>query len=147
VTESQSAAARDALHTAIRNLEHAEGVAYAPKRIPWTVNFVNQTANEINCSSGDDDQDSLKVGSFKVSGVVYRFVDSKLYKVTILFPSGLVAPVREAITAKYGGSTALAAEEYQNGFGASWKGANFAWTNGSQSILLHEGANNDPGQE
>jgi hypothetical protein len=147
VKESQSATARDALHAAVRRAELAEGAVYVQKTVPWTVNFVNPTANEINCSSGDDDQDSLKVGSFKVSGVVYRFIEGRLYKVTILFPSGLIAPVRRAFTTKYGAFTILATDEYQNGLGACWSGANFAWTNGPQSIRLHEGSNNGPGQE
>jgi hypothetical protein len=145
-------AASNAIRRAIQDAQNASAAVqslqlHVPKSVPRTVHFVKLTADEIACSSGDANQDALIVGSFHVSGVVYTFLDSKLFKVTILFPSGLVTPLREAFTTKYGPSTVLANDEYQNGFGARWSGANFAWTNGTQAILLHQGASNGPGQE
>jgi hypothetical protein len=144
------AAATAALRRAMQDSDDAEVAVEAledqtPKTVPWTLHSVMPASDGINCSSGDDNQEALQVGSFKVSGVVYQFSNGRLYKITILFPSGLVLPVKGAFTTKYGESAVQAADDFQNNFGARWTGANFAWINGTQSILLHEGANNGPG--
>jgi hypothetical protein len=146
------AAALDAIRTAITDAQ-AAGLAsgtlqgQAPPRVPEAIDFGYPASNETKCSSGDNSLGALEIGSSKVSSVVYQFLNDKLYKVAILFPSVLAGSIKEAFTTKYGEPAALPPDAYQNGFGASWKGTNFAWTNGPQSILLHEGANNGPGQD
>jgi hypothetical protein len=155
-------AAKGAINTAFLEVKKAQADLLAaqqtPQVFPWSVGLGIQGPDAVACSSsssapfahsagGDADPGGLKIGSVVAEAVVYQFLGGKLYKVSILFPSGLVDHMKEALMTKYGEPTAIAADDYQNGFGARWKGANFAWTSGTQVVLLHEGSGNGPGQE
>jgi hypothetical protein len=130
----------------------------APKDAPWTV-VIAHKAGEITCSSsasmavshfsglGDASPDVLKIGAATASGVVYQFLNGQLYKIVILSSVAMVKDLKDAFAAKYGEPTTAAPDDYQNGYGARWTGANFVWTHGSQGIILHEGSANGPAQE
>jgi hypothetical protein len=47
---------------------------------------------------------------------------------------------------KYGAPHKLKSDLYQNGFGATWRGENFAWGRGAQLIILNEGDAGGPAQ-
>jgi hypothetical protein len=157
------AAAKDAINAAILDVKKAQDdLAYmqqhAPQKFPWAVGIDVQASDAIACSSassafyarpaeGDANPDGLKVGSAMASAVVYQFLKGRLYRLSVLFPAPVLNSIKDAFTTKYGEPTALAPDAYQNGFGASWKGANFAWISGHQEILLHEGPGNGPGQD
>jgi hypothetical protein len=157
------AAAKDAINAAIVEVQKAKDALtymqqHAPQKFPWAVGIGIQAPEALACSSassepfarsakGDANPDGLSIGSTTATAVVYQFLSGKLYRVSILFPAAILKDIKEAFTTKYGEPASIASDDFQNGFGARWKGANFAWTSGSQAILLHEGPGNGPAQD
>jgi hypothetical protein len=161
--KQDKAAAQDAINAAILEVKKSQDdlaalEQHAPRNFPWAVGLGVQGPNTVACSSAssipfdrspknDANPDGLMIGSATAAAVVYQFLDGRLYRVTILFPAHLLSAFKDSFTAKYGESTVESPDDYQNGFGANWRGANFAWTHGSQRILLHEGQGNGPAQD
>lgn len=101
-----------------------------------------------NASPGVANPNGLIIADGPVSSVVYRFLGDRLHEIDIRFSARRYDSVRTAFQAKYGRpSEELSPSVYQNTFGARWEGENAFWQKGTQSILLHEGSGNGPGQD
>ncbi len=83
----------------------------------------------------------------QVFSVLYRLNHERLYRIDITFPAAAFVAIRWAFQAKYGRPVKTSDDSFQNGYGATWKGANVYWNSDAEDILLTEGSENGPAQD
>ncbi len=71
---------------------------------------------------------------------VYRFVDGKLYNITIFFHHKNFDKIADAVRAKYGQLRTKETRSYENSFGAKFEGEVFLWNNAVSELALFERA-------
>jgi len=72
--------------------------------------------------------------------LVYKFVDNKLYEVTVFFHHGDFDQVMNAVKAKYGEPAKKDTRTYENAFGAKFDGGVMIWSNAVSEITVFERA-------
>jgi hypothetical protein len=99
-----------------------------------------------NASPGIANPDGKTVMGQIAVQVIYRFFLGKLYRIEIAMLPVNYALVSLAFRKKYGEPGDVTYGQFENGFGAVWKGEELAWKNGSQRIYTFEGSGNGPAQ-
>lgn len=87
------------------------------------------------------------VAGIPMQSIMYRFREARLFRIEILFYCAAYQTLAAAFEEKYGKPSDDTAENYQNRFGARWAGRKKEWKNGSESIVIAEGAGNGPGRD
>lgn len=100
-----------------------------------------------NASPGVANPEGKVIMGQKAIRVIYLFCASKLYRIEISVLPIDYDLVASGLREKYGEPDKVEYEHFQNGFGASWKGEELIWKNGSQRIATVEGSGNGPGQD
>jgi len=99
-----------------------------------------------NASPGSINSDGATIDGYPVDSVAYRFYKLRLYQINIFFVPSRFEEIANAFRDKYGEPLSTTFSDYQNAFGARWKGRNIIWRNGKQRIAMVEGGGNGPGQ-
>lgn len=99
-----------------------------------------------NPSPADANQDLLVVTGLRLRRITYSFYHGRLYKISLTMSPAMFGRILGAFGEKYGVPHKLKSDSYQNGFGATWRGENFAWERGAQLIVLNEGSAGGPAQ-
>jgi hypothetical protein len=86
------------------------------------------------------------VAGEKAINLHYRFVQGKLYGIHMWFVTSEMPAILSAFSQKYGSPQEVSAENFQNGFGATWQGEVYTWRHDSQIIKLRMGSGRGPGQ-
>jgi hypothetical protein len=103
---------------------------------------------EVFCdvSPGVANPEGKDIAGEKVARVDYRFMNGRLYRISMPFASVHYAGIRGAFIQRYGSPTRSSDESFQNAYGARWTGEILVWSQGSQSIVLREGSQDGPAQ-
>jgi hypothetical protein len=115
-----------------------------PERLPWDVRRLTdeeRRAGVIKCVASlsvDDDSDfddRPTIAEVEAFRTVYYFFHNRLYMIRSTIQLAAYQTLRSAYIEKYG-KPGIAAERYQNAFGATVVGETLSWTNGSSEIHI-----------
>ncbi len=96
-----------------------------------------------NVSPGRANLDGLYVANIRVSDMVYRFYNGKLYRIEFLFPATAYKTIGEAFLSRYGKPMVANAQD-RSVFATGWQDRNIFWKVGEQAIVLLDGTNTKP---
>jgi hypothetical protein len=93
----------------------------------------------------DPKREQLKmIGGSRANQIQYLFYRGKLYSIVISAMHPEFATILDAFENKYGSDNRRTIDVFQNGLGGRWRGTNYFWERGTQSISLNEGNGGDP---
>jgi len=89
-------------------------------------------------------EEYLMIGGSKANQIQYWFYEGKLYSINIEANHYAFATILDAFETKYGPDNRRSIDVFQNGLGGRWRGTNYFWDRGTQSISLVEGNGGGP---
>lgn len=86
----------------------------------------------------------LMIGVSKANQIQYWFYQGKLYSIEIQANHSAFGTILDAFETKYGPDNRRSIDIFQNGLGGRWRGTNYFWDRGTQSISIVEGNGGGP---
>jgi hypothetical protein len=112
--------------------------------------FANLQEGSVMCDpsvTGDrinPEDEYLTIGGSSADQIHYFFYQGKLYSIEILANHYAFGTILDAFETKYGPDNRRTIDVFQNGLGGRWRGTNYFWDRGTQSISVFEGNGGGP---